>query len=89
MRVVAITSIATGAMYGYTFGVLNIEDALAKSPEKFRAALHKEAQICYPLGLASGAAAAIIARALEMFAETRDPDLGYSRGIQGLRFDTL
>jgi len=89
LRVVATTSVATGGMYGFTFGVLDIEDALTKSPALFRAALHREAQICYPVGLATGAGAALVARLLEMGAEARDPDLGYSRGHMGRGGDTL
>ena len=89
LRVVAITSVVTGGMYGYIFGILDIEDALGRSPERFRAALHSEAKICYPVGMGSGALAAIIARLLEMGAEASDPDLGYARGFSGLRHDTL
>lgn len=76
-------------MYGYIFGVLDIEDALARSPAQFRAALHSEAQICYPLGLGTGALAAVAARLLEMSAEARDPDLGYARGHMGRGHDSL
>ena len=89
MRVVAITSIFTGGMYGVAFGILDIEDALVKSPDAFRSALNKEAKICYPVGLASGAIAAVTARLLEMGAEARDPELAYMRGHAGLRHDTL
>ena len=32
VRVVAITSICTGCLYGLTFGVLDVEDAITKSP---------------------------------------------------------
>ena len=46
LRVVAATSISTGAMYGYIFGVLDIQDQLAKSPDALRQALHSEAKIC-------------------------------------------
>ena len=88
MRVVALTSISTGALYGYIFGVLDIEDAF-KSPGLFRDALNREAKICYPLGAGSGALAAVVARLLEMGAEAADPDLGYARGHSGLRHDTL
>ena len=76
-------------MYGFAFGVLDVEDELAKSPEAFRSALHREAKICYPVGLGTGAFAAIAARVLELSAEARDPDLGYARGHAGLRHDTL
>lgn len=79
VRVVAFTSLATGAFYGMAFGVLDVEDAMARSPAAFRAALNREAQICYPLGASSGAFAAIAARLLEMHAERSDPDLAYSR----------
>ena len=88
VRVIAVTSIVTGAMYGVTFGVLDIEDALVKSPRLFREALHREARVCYPVGAASGAFAAITARLLEVQAEAADPDLLYSRGLGG-RHDSL
>ena len=89
LRVVAFTSIFTGGLYGYTFGALNLEEALVKSPASFRAALHREATIVYPLAFGSGAVAAVVARLLEQRAEANDPDLGYSRGHQGRGHDSL
>lgn len=89
VRVVATTSIITGAMYGLTFGILDIEDQMARSPKLFREALHREARVCYPVGAASGAFASICARLLEVRAEHLDPDLGYARGLSGLRHDSL
>lgn len=89
LRVVAFTSIFTGGLYGYTFGALDLEDALVKSPASFRASLHKEAIIVYPLAFGTGAIAAVVARLLEMGAEAHDPDLGYSRGHQGRGHDSL
>ena len=87
VRVIAINALCTGSLYGIAFGVLDVEDAITKSPEQFRSALNKEARICYPLGAASGALAAICARLLEVRAESQDPDLRYSRGAD--RRDTL
>ena len=89
VRIVATTSIVTGAMYGLTFGVLDIEDQLMRSPTLFREALHREARVCYPVGLASGVFAAVCARLLEVRAEGLDPDLGYARGHAGRRYDSL
>ena len=89
VRVIAVTSIVTGLMYGVTFGVLDIEDQMARSPLLFREALHREARVCYPVGAASGAFAAITARLLEVKAEADDPDHGYARGVAGLRHDAL
>jgi hypothetical protein len=80
VRVVAINAMCTGCFYGVAFGVLDVEDAIVKSPATFRAALNAEARICYPLGAASGALAAILARLLEVRAEAHDPDLKYARG---------
>jgi hypothetical protein len=62
---------------------------LARSPFLFREALHREARVCYPIGIASGAFAALMARILEVRAEAMDPDLGYARGHSGLRHDSL
>ena len=87
VRVVAITSLFTGCMYGITFGVLDVEDAIYRSPGAFRQVLNQEARICYPLGAASGAVAAMLARLLEVRAEGGDPDLAYSRRAD--RRDTL
>lgn len=89
VRVMATTSTITGAMYGLTFGVLDIEDQLVRSPLLFREALHREARICYPVGAFSGAFAALTARLLEVRAETMDPDLAYARGHSGYRHDSL
>ena len=80
VRVVAINALCTGCLYGTAFGVLDVEDEITKSPERFRSALNNEARICYPLGASSGALAAIFARLLEVRAESRDPDLRYARG---------
>ena len=84
LRVVAVTSVCTGALWGFTFGALDVEDAIVRSPAAFREVLHREAALCYPVGAASGAFAALAARLLEVRAERRDPDLAYS-----LRFDAL
>ncbi len=81
VRIVAITSVCTGALFGIAFGVLDVEDALIKSPAALRNALHREARICYPVGAASGAFASLCARLLEVKAEAEDPDLAYSRGV--------
>jgi hypothetical protein len=86
VRVIAITSIMTGAMYGITFGVLDIEDQLARSPMLFREALHREARVCYPVGAASGALSAVLARILELRAESYDLDLSYARGHSGIGY---
>ena len=79
VRIVAITSVVTGALFGVAFGVLDVEDALARSPAALRDALHREAKICYPFGAACGAFASICARLLEVRAEATDPDLAYMR----------
>ena len=76
-------------MYGFTFGFLDIEDQFVRSPRLFRESLHREARVCYPLGCASGAFAAVLARLLEQRAEAEDPDLAYSRGMGGRGFDAL
>ena len=76
-------------MYGFTFGFLDIEDQLVRSPALLREALHREARVCYPLGAASGGVAAIVARLLEQKAEYEDPDLAYSRGLEGRQYDSL
>ena len=89
VRVVATTSVVTGAMYGLTFGLLDIEDQLVRSALLFWQALHREARVCYPVGAASGAFTALLARLLEIRAEALDPDLGYARGHGGRRHDTL
>lgn len=76
-------------MFGCTFGLLDIEDQMMRSPAAFRTALHQEAQVCYPLGAGSGAFAAVVARLLEQKAEADDPDLAYSRGLGGRQHDAL
>ena len=35
-------AIITGAIFGLTFGILDIEDQLVRSPRLFREALHRE-----------------------------------------------
>lgn len=80
IRVIACTSMMTGALFGLTFGLLDVEDEMMKSPRAFRTALNREARVCYPLGSASGALSAVVARFLEQKAEHDDPDLAYSRG---------
>ena len=76
-------------MFGLTFGLLDIEDKLMRSPLLLRDALHREARVCYPVGAASGALAALVARLLEQRAETLDPDLAYARGVGRGHHDSL
>lgn len=89
VRVVACMSLVTGSMYGFTFGFLDVEDQMVRSPLLYREALHREARVCYPLGAGMGALAAVVARLLEQKAEYDDPDLAYERGMTGRAHDFL
>merc|ERR1712048_1468003 len=51
---VLVVSLAMGAVFGFTFGFLDVED---EQVYHIRVALMREEHFCYPMGLALGCAA--------------------------------
>ena len=73
-RLLAATSSICGSMFGLSFAVMDLEDALAGPRPHLRSVLERESRICLPIGAAGGAITALIFRILERM---DDLDLQY------------